>query len=458
MASSMKHRLQSAVLREGLRYVEQNPEENMLKLVHWLKPFAKIPRHQMILRYAEEALEDPNSNWRQMAERAFDQLTPVVRKRFLSSFLLNANLLGIPVRDTLAQEHDVGVPWAILMDPTSRCNMQCTGCWAKDYDRHSDLELSQLDRIITEGKPLGIYMYLFSGGEPLLRAADIVRLARKHSDCMFLAFTNGSLVDEQLAADLAEVGNVLLAISVEGFSEDNDRRRGEGSYEHTVQAMRYLRKAGVGFGFSTCYHRQNTEEVISDKFIDSMVENGCFFGWYFTYMPLGKGDHESLLATAEQRRRMYHRVRELRSQKPIFLMDFWNDGEYVHGCIAGGRTYMHINAHGDVEPCAFIHYSDVNIRDVSLWEALHSPLFREYRSHQPFNGNHLRPCPLLDNPQSLVDMVRQSGAVSTQHHYPEPVEVLADKCRNPAAAWRPVAEELWGQTKNHDRAKERVEA
>ncbi len=456
MASSMKHHLQNAVLGEGLRYVEKNPEENVLKLVRWLRPFAKIPRHKMILNYAEEVLQDPHSSWRQMVERAFTQLEPIVRRRFLSNFLLNANLLGIPARDKLTQEHDVGVPWAILMDPTSRCNMNCIGCWAKDYDRHADLELAELDRIVTEGKSLGIYMYLFSGGEPLLRASDIVYLARKHVDCMFLAFTNGSLVDEQLAADLAGVGNVLLAISVEGFSENNDRRRGAGSYDHTVRAMQLLRNAGVGFGFSTCYHRENTAEVVSDSFIDLMVEQGCFFGWYFTYVPLGEGDHASLLATPDQRRHMYDRVRKLRTEKPIFLMDFWNDGEYVHGCIAGGRTYMHINAHGDVEPCAFIHYSDVNIHDVSLWEALHSKLFRQYRLHQPFNDNHLRPCPLLDNPNALAAMVQKSGAVSTQRHNPESVETLTCKCHEPAAAWQPVADSLWADRQEQQKATEKV--
>ena len=51
---------------------------------------------------------------------------------------------------------------------------------------------------------------------------------------------------------------------------------------------------------------------------------------------------------------MYEQVRKFRQTKPIFTMDFWNDGEYAGGCIAGGRRYLHINAGGDVDPCVFI--------------------------------------------------------------------------------------------------------
>jgi len=124
-------------------------------------------------------------------------------------------------------------------------------------------------------------------------------------------------------------------------------------------------------------------------------------------------------------------------------LDFWNDGEYVGGCIAGGRRYLHINAAGDVEPCAFIHYSNVNIHDVTLLEALQSPLFMAYRQGQPFNENLIRPCPLLDNPQALSKMVKVSNAKSTDMEAPEDVDVLTSKTKPAAEKWAPVADELW---------------
>lgn len=157
-----------------------------------------------------------------------------------------------------------------------------------------NLSYEELDKIITQGKELGIYMYIFSGGEPLIRKKDIVRLCEKHDDCAFLSFTNGTLVDEEFAKDLQRIGNFSLAFSVEGFKNETDFRRGEGSFDAVMKAMDILKKAGIIFGFSTCYHRYNTEAVASKEYIDLMIEKGCRFGWYFTYVPVGRDSDTDL--------------------------------------------------------------------------------------------------------------------------------------------------------------------
>lgn len=137
------------------------------------------------------------------------------------------------------------------------------------------------------------------------------------------------------------------------------------------------------------------------------------------------------------------RIRQYRSTKPIFTIDFQNDGEYVGGCIAGGRNYLHINPNGDIEPCVFIHYSDSNIREKTLLEALTSPLFMAYHDGQPFNQNHLRPCPMLENPEKLQEMVRRTGAHSTDLQSPESAEHLCGKCLEYAQNWTETADRLW---------------
>jgi len=190
----------------------------------------------------------------------------------------------------------------------------------------------------------------------------------------------------------------------------------------------------------------------SEEYFDQMVKWGAKFCWFFTYMPIGKDAVPELMVSPEQRVFMYEQVRKFRESKPIFTLDFWNDGEYSDGCLAGGRRYLHINANGDYEPCAFIHYSDSNIRKKTLLEALQSPLFKAYRVNQPFNDNHLRPCPLLDNPGALVDMVETSGAHSTDLKNPEDVHDLTEKCQEPSGNWATVADELWvcsGQMRVH---------
>ena len=130
-------------------------------------------------------------------------------------------------------------------------------------------------------------------------------------------------------------------------------------------------------------------------------------------------------------------------EKKSSLWIFQNDGEYVGGCIAGGRNYCHINPKGDVEPCVFIHYSGANIREKSLLECLKQPLFMAYRDNQPFNENMLRPCPMLENPEILQKMVHETGAHSTDVEQEEPVEHLCGKCVDYAKDWQETADKLW---------------
>jgi len=183
----------------------------------------------------------------------------------------------------------------------------------------------------------------------------------------------------------------------------------------------------------------------SEKFFDFLIDQGAKFAWFFTYMPVGADAVPDLMVTADQREFMYHQIRKFRETKPLFTMDFWNDGEYVHGCIAGGRSYLHINANGDIEPCAFVHYSDSNIKGKTLIQAFQSPLFQEYRANQPFNSNMLRPCPVLDNPGRLTEMVEGSGAHSTDMVNPEEAYDYCDKCVKTAESWAPVADRLWNE-------------
>ena len=76
-------------------------------------------------------------------------------------------------------------------------------------------------------------------------------------------------------------------------------------------------------------------------------------------------------------------------------------------------------------------------------EILQSPLFQLYHDGQPFNDNHLRPCPMLENPDKLRELVAKSGAHSTDPQSPESADHLCDKCVAYAENWKPCAENLW---------------
>ena len=284
--------------------------------------------------------------------------------------------------------------------------------WASEYSHQLNLSWEDMDRIVTEGKELGIHAYVMTGGEPMVRKRDIVRLARKHSDCGFMLFTNGTLVDQQFCDDMRSCKNIVLSMSIEGDEQATDARRGAGTFRKVMDAMDLLRSNGLAYGTSICYTRANCEAVTGDEFLDFLIDKGVAFSWYFHFMPVGMDTTMELVPTVEQRKYMYHRIREIRGfegGKPIFCMDFQNDGEFVSGCIAGGKYYCHINPNGDVEPCVFIHYSGANIHDMPLLDCLKQPLFRAYQEAQPFNRNLLQPCPMLENPQMLRKMVEEPG-------------------------------------------------
>ena len=388
----------------------------------------------------------PDSKWMKYIDNLLNDVHPNIIKAKALNTAYEAGYRGFRIAQDMKKKHDINIPWIILVDPTSACNLKCTGCWSAEYGHLIQLSYEELDRIITEGEELGIYAWLMTGGEPLIRKADILKLAEAHPYSSFHIFTNGTLIDDAFCEEVVRLGNIAPSISLEGFEEVNDLRRGKGVFQKVMHAMDTMKKHKLLFGTSICYTSSNYKTVTSDEFLDMIISKGVKYTWYFHYMPVGNDASTDLLLTPEQREYMYHRVREIRAGeggKPIIAVDFQNDGEYVSGCVAGGKYYCHINPNGDVEPCVFIHYSSANIHDMSLLDCLKQPLFKAYKANQPFNPNHLKPCPMLENPEKLIQMVHETGAKSTDLQSPETVENLCGKCEHYAADWNDTADKLW---------------
>lgn len=446
MSKSVKETMQTFAINKALNYIESNPDENLPKLMDMVDKFSPDGWYERQRSAIRKVIEEKN-NWYELILRLYE-LDPGVRKAFFQNFLFNASLKGSAIQNEAKEREGCNIPWAILLDPTSACNMRCTGCWAAEYGHQLNLSLETIDSIIRQGKALGTYMYIYTGGEPLVRKADLIQICEMHPDCEFLSFTNGTLIDEEFCQDMLRVKNFIPAISLEGFEEANDSRRGQGTYQKVAHAMKLLKSHKLPFGISTCYTSRNYADITSEAFFDYMIDSGALFVWFFHYMPVGNGAATELLPTPEQREAVYHRIRKYRSSKAIFSMDFQNDAQYVGGCIAGGRNYLHINAKGDVEPCVFVHYSNANIHEVSLLDALKSPLFMAYHDNQPFNDNMLRPCPMLENPECLRAMVKATGAVNTDYQSPESVDHLCDKTTPYAEGWKETADKLWSGCSN----------
>ena len=435
-------RVKRAAFDKAFDYFLDDPETNITKIMNLLDKAAPknlFPGQREAFRNAI----DTQSNWYQLIMKVMNETNPEVRDRLIKTFVIDGNLMAWPVQEEMRETYQCNIPWAVLMDPTSACNLHCTGCWAAEYGHKQNLTYEELDSIINQGVELGTHVYIYTGGEPLVRKRDLIALCEAHPDCAFLAFTNGTLIDEDFCQEMIRVANFVPAISVEGFEAATDGRRGDGVFNKVQNAMTLLKQHGLPFGVSCCYTSANYDSIASEEFFDWMIEQGVLFCWIFTYMPVGKNATTDLMVKPDQREHLYHFVREMRDKKPLFTLDFQNDGEFVGGCIAGGRRYLHINAAGDVEPCVFAHYANANIRESSLLDSLRSPIFMEYYREQPFNDNLLRPCPILENQDALAQMVERAGAHSTDLEATEEAADLCAKCTDSINAWNPVSQRLW---------------
>ncbi len=313
------------------------------------------------------------------------------------------------------EEHGFYPPGFFVISPTQACNLRCKGCYAESHTgtwRHLTFEVS--DRILTEAEELlGIRFVVVSGGEPFIYKG-FLDLIEKHSRQYFLVYTNGTLIDDEKAARMAELGNITPAISVEGFEEETDERRGKGVFKRILKAMENLRKHGVPFGISVTATRKNVPILLGDEFYKFFFEGqGASYMWQFQLMPIGRGKEVfELMPTPEERKQLYFKWEELLEKHKYFAADFWNSGAASYGCIAfavnGG--YFYITWNGDVTPCVFIPYSDSNILEVyknggNLIDAIKTPLFDRGRkwlayysqSHKKEPGSWLRPCSIRDH-------------------------------------------------------------
>jgi len=431
------------LLTASLSYVERNPVENFPKLLNLGEKIALRQEHKDSIKNLKKQFEGQDSNVRKYIERIFQEINPEIVKKIGYNFFINATLMGIARQRALSERGDFNVPNTILIDPTSACNLKCTGCWAGAYTKHDQLEPELIDRVLSEAKELGIYWIVVSGGEPFLYPY-LFDITKKHNDMAFMIYTNGTRIDEKTADKLLECKNMVPCFSLEGGRERTNRRRGEGVFDKVMAAMDRLHARGLPFGTSITLTAENIEEVVSDEFVDFLIEKGVLFGWTFHYIPIGIKPDLNLMVPAEQRAYLAERIPYIRRSKPILIADFWNDGELTQGCIAGGRRYFHINARGDVEPCAFVHFAVDNIREKSLKEVLASPFFKIYQAGQPFCDNHLCPCPIIDNPQALRDIVRRTGAQPTHEGAETVIQgEIAAYLNQKAETWRKAAAPLW---------------
>jgi MoaA/NifB/PqqE/SkfB family radical SAM enzyme len=408
----------------------------------YVSKFGLKPKSNLLPRPAgvvEDRQEFSKVIW-ETADRilTYDLSKPVIRN--ISRNLVNGIMVNGGNQTAISQFRKIygtNPPGFLTISPGKACNLHCIGCYANAGADAEKLDWNTFDHIVTDAETLwGVRFIVISGGEPLAyhsEGKDILTIAEEHPNIFFLMYTNGTLINEDVAEWMAKLGNITPAISVEGWRKSTDDRRGEGVYDQILLAMSRLRKAGVPFGISLTATRNNVTEIFSDEFIEFFFEKQCaLYGWLFHYMPIGRSFTLDLMPTPEQRVWMWKRIWEIIHKRHIFLADFWNHGTLSDGCLASGRSdgggYMYIDWNGSVTPCVFVPYSPVNVYSTfaegeSLNKVWENTFFKGIRNWQDTyrkgNGNWLSPCIIRDHYSELRTMIMQEE--------PEPIDENASK-------------------------------
>ena len=306
----------SAAIDSAIKAVRGKGPENMaeqaVKLVNLAQPLLAHRYPDADWDKVRAFVSDPGSKWMEYAYKAINEIDPHILKMNTLNLVYEGMFAGYNYVMELRRKYDCNMPWILLFDPTSACNLHCKGCWAAEYGNRLNLSFEDMDRIVTEGEELGIHWYMCTGGEPTCRKEDLFKLAAKHQNSVFHLFTNGTLIDQAFCDRVKKVGNMAFFISIEGIGDATDDRRGEGVYDRVMHAMDLMKENGLLFGTSICYTSANYKAVTSDEFMDMLISHGVRFNWYFHYMPIGDGANVDLMLNAEQREYMIHRVREIR--------------------------------------------------------------------------------------------------------------------------------------------------
>jgi len=334
---------------------------------------------------------------------------------FVANLVMNARRNVAP----FIAEHGFEPPAFVVVSPTQKCNLFCSGCYAASSSRATaTLSYEVFRRILAEKRDRwGSYFTVISGGEPLLYESQGKRLLDVFEE----------FIDHNLAERLAQLANVTVAISVEGFERETDARRGSGTYRRIGRAMQSLRELGVPFGVSFTATRENADTLLSEEIIRHYFdEQGALYAWMFHYMPIGRSYTVDMMVTAEQRSRMLTRQLELIRNRGLFFIDFWNGGPMSGGCLAAGRPggYFHVDWNGDISPCVFMPYAVDNVHEMyrqkrDLTSVLNHPAFQALRAWQTsYAGrdgrgpthNLFTPCPLRDHHDEGREILVRFGA------------------------------------------------
>jgi MoaA/NifB/PqqE/SkfB family radical SAM enzyme len=301
----------------------------------------------------------------------------------------------------------VSVPPLMIISTTEECNLSCKGCYACEQGRKTGeaLPAARVSEVLEEASELGVSIVMLAGGEPLL-SQNWLDAMSKHSELLGLVFTNGTLLDENRFEWFAEFRHIIPVLSIEGDAERTDARRGAGIHAKVNEAMEAMRSLGIPFGAAITVTRQNMGDVMSDDFTCEYLRKGCRLFIYVEYVPVEPGT-EPLVLSKEDKKRLGDFTDQSALKHAALCRAFPGDEEPHGGCLAAGRGFVHISAAGGVEPCPFAPFSDVNLKNTTLYDALNSALLAKVRENHHLLVEGDGGCALWRNRDLLTGLVQE---------------------------------------------------
>jgi MoaA/NifB/PqqE/SkfB family radical SAM enzyme len=296
----------------------------------------------------------------------------------------------------------------MIFSITEKCNLSCKGCYAQAFNRSQEGELSteKLKDIIGQAHELGTSIILIAGGEPLVRK-EIISIMAGYPEIIFPVFTNGLLIDEETMSALEKQKNIIPILSIEGNRAETDSRRGDGVYESVKKIIGKTPDKNIFWGLSLTLEKDNFNLITSEGFVRDLASSGCKIFFYVSYIPAKHGT-EGMCLTIEQEKKIVEIVNDYKHKFPALFIAFPGSEEEMGGCLASGRGFVHISARGDLEPCPFAPYSDTNLKEQSLKDALGSEFLRKIRENHENLKETKGGCALWDNSEWVASLLKEN--------------------------------------------------
>lgn len=334
-------------------------------------------------------------------------------KRLLWKFAYNMGWKGMLAVNRFEKRLKKGedtFPAFLMISVTNDCNLRCRGCWVTPSEPPTTMAPEMLDKVISDSKAKGSYFFGILGGEPLMYRG-LFDVLGKHPDCYFQLFTNGTLLTAETAKEMRKLGNVSPLISIEGLEEVSDERRGgSGVYGRAIDGLEACCRERLITGVATSVCKSNFDDLVSDRFVEDLINKGVLYVWYYIFRPVGPDPSPDLALSELQILALRQFIVDSRMKHPIIVVDAYWDHEGRALCPAAVGISHHINPAGEIEPCPPIQFARDNVGEGFADDFDRSGFLARFRE---WASSKTRGCVLLECPKELRTVLEEEGARDT---------------------------------------------